>query len=767
MFTNNFISSFPDASYQTFPDSAQCKTAPSLGSLQDITKEELQQLNKQGNGIFFSPNGMEHGTRSIKTCTHVNAFFVDMDEGTKEEQFHRITHAPAHPSYIVESKNGYHIYFPTTDATIKDFTTIQTQLINYYQGDKQCKDISRVLRIPGFFHLKDLKQPFKVTLLDDNADLKYTQEEIVELFNIDLNPPQNDTPRETSAKQHTAPQTFWEHLASMNCVTALTALSGTTYVNGEIYSFPPRSKGGFYIEVNGKMSNAWIDTEGFIGSGAKGGPTVIQWLQYYGYDYSRIAAICRVVFKDSLPQEILTGEIVSERTQSLAITSERTFEVTATENIKTVQALSDTFIALHGDRLFFCPEDQMVYIYDEQKNYHQGLTHLTADKYINNYLIDGMQWFKNVDETLCNAIHRQIKHRAPSIEYTTEPYISLSDGLINLETLQLEPHNKQIFCPFHLDISYEEMVNQPTPRFDQFVDEIMVTEEDTAITDPDLKELYLQTMGYFLSPVKRPHAFIFFIGEQGRNGKGVSASILENIFSPVYRSSMSLQELTTNPHAAASLIGKRINIAGEDESQYISNDILKKLASDDSLEANPKFVQSFTFKPRAKYLLMSNGTPKFSHIDNAMKRRIVIVPFNREFKDNEVDWSLTDKLTAELPGIIYKIAQAYTRLIKNNYTFHRSEQSLKAMSVMEEEVSATINWFRTHFSPAEEFDGQFYSTEDLYEMFKLWCIDSGRKTVSKMRWVREVGKEFSLNSHRKYIEGRQERGYYLVNKTTD
>lgn len=763
MFTNDFLASFPGAAYQVFADSPVSKVAPQNGSLLDITEQQLQSLNKLGAGIFFSPNAMQRGFRDKKHCLHINAYFVDMDTGTKAEQYKRIIQSPITPSYIVESKNGYHIYFLTEkdSASIEHFSRVQQALIEHYKGDQQCKDVSRVLRIPGFYHFKNPKDPFKVKVIEANSSVTYTEGDMVELFNIDFT---EEKKAPDTYKRHAAPKTFWEYVGNIPPMKALQTLSGTKYVNHEQYEFPERPNGGYYIVVNGQMANAWIDEEGLIGSGAKGGPTIIQWLKYYGYDYGHIANIIRATMPKEIPQEVLEGEVVTVEQASTAMSVE--LKARPVEDIKTVQALADTFIVSHAESLYFCLDDQTVYRYDEEKKYHVGYNPMTVDKYINNYIIDTLGYNKSVTGTVRKEVYAQIKYRAPEIEFEDEAYISLKDGLLNLETLEMHEHTPDIFCTMHLPLTKQELEQAECPTYDAFVDSIMVYADDPYNTDPDLKEKYLQIMGYYLSPKQRPHAFIFFIGSQGRNGKGTAANLLKEIIGHEYCSALTLDKLSNSPHAASALVGKRLNICGEDESMYIKNDILKTLASDDAISVNPKFRDEFTYTPIAKYLLMSNANPKFSTIDNAMKRRIHIIPHNREFLEHELDWDLPDKLKAELPGIIWKFAQAYQRLVENNYVFHKSDQSNKALRDLEREVSATLDWFEENFEATDvELDDNFYASDDLYAWFKQWCDSTGRRQVARNRWAREINDNIvGIKGGRKRIDGKQYRGYYLVKK---
>ena len=80
------------------------------------------------------------------------------------------------PSAIVQSKNGKHIYWFLQPGVcpVEQFTTYQKMLINLTGGDEVIHDLPRVMRLPGFNHMKDPSDPYMVQLLELHADRRYT-----------------------------------------------------------------------------------------------------------------------------------------------------------------------------------------------------------------------------------------------------------------------------------------------------------------------------------------------------------------------------------------------------------------------------------------------------------------------------------------------------------------------------------------------------------------------------------------------------------------
>lgn len=127
-------------------------------------KCELEKYNKQGYGIFWTPNDF-NGERKINNLSRINYWIADIDEGEKVEQLERIDNLALLPSVIVETKKGFHCYWKAEDATIDNYKKIEEGIIKKLNADKHCKDPSRLLRVPGFYHLKDPKNPFMVKVV--------------------------------------------------------------------------------------------------------------------------------------------------------------------------------------------------------------------------------------------------------------------------------------------------------------------------------------------------------------------------------------------------------------------------------------------------------------------------------------------------------------------------------------------------------------------------------------------------------------------------
>lgn len=157
-----WLTGYPNTAvtFQTFDESKKNNRGLARvfhGPLDDQI-DALCALQNQGAGVFVMVNEGDGIIRpNRKTCrtndnvTRVRALFVDLDGAPLEP----VLNAAIPPSIVVISSPGrYHVYWSDVDCALDDFATAQKSLANRFNGDPSVCDLSRVMRLPGFWHQK-------------------------------------------------------------------------------------------------------------------------------------------------------------------------------------------------------------------------------------------------------------------------------------------------------------------------------------------------------------------------------------------------------------------------------------------------------------------------------------------------------------------------------------------------------------------------------------------------------------------------------------
>jgi len=271
------------------------KGALPVGSLDEATE-----WNREGWGIFWTVNEF-NGPRRIENLTKINAWALDLDDGTKEQMLAKIRRGPLLPSLIVETKRGFQVYFRAKDGQAKHWNAIMLdRLVPFYGADSNARDLARILRVPDFWHVKNPKEPFLVRAVF-NMDVAYSEEQIAIRF-ADIGSKVRAQKEQAQAKRaHRDPQvgeSLWDAIFALDCEEVLARLSGHPAVSGEQYTFRRVGNGNLNILVDGKSTSCWIDRNKRIGSLSRGGPSATQWLRWFKLSYGEIAKVMKSLFPE-------------------------------------------------------------------------------------------------------------------------------------------------------------------------------------------------------------------------------------------------------------------------------------------------------------------------------------------------------------------------------------------------------------------------------------------------------------------------------------
>jgi len=238
------------------------------------------------------------------------------------------------------------------------------------------------------------------------------------------------------------------------------------------------------------------------------------------------------------------------------------------------------------------------------------------------------------------------RHASTTEVWDRDPWLlNTRGGIIDLRSGAASAHDP---LRFMTKIAHAAAEGE-CPVWLQFLD--TVTGGDAAL------QAYLQRMaGYCLTGVTTEHALFFLYGT-GANGKSVFANTLTAIMGDCATvAPMDMFMATTgdrHPTDMAGLRGARIvtSIETEQGSRWAESK-LKALTGGDKITARFMRQDYFEFMPQFKLLVVGNHKPSIRNVDEAMKRRLHMVPFTVTIPAARRDKRLPDRLLAERDGIL-------------------------------------------------------------------------------------------------------------------
>lgn len=149
----------------------------------NIKVNEAEKYNSLGYGIFRTVQSFKSEKRTADNIDKLISYAIDIDDWSKDDQTKRVFKINVEPSRVVETKSGFHIYFDLIGESNPNLYTkfLTEYLIPLYNACNGAKDLSRILRVPGYWHCKDINNKFMVKKIFESA-IKYKQDDLHKTF---------------------------------------------------------------------------------------------------------------------------------------------------------------------------------------------------------------------------------------------------------------------------------------------------------------------------------------------------------------------------------------------------------------------------------------------------------------------------------------------------------------------------------------------------------------------------------------------------------
>src|SRR5262249_2167435 len=142
---------------------------------------------------------------------------------------------------------------------------------------------------------------------------------------------------------------------------------------------------------------------------------------------------------------------------------------------------------------------------------------------------------------------------------------------------------------------------------------------------------FQQWCGYSLTGDTKEHALVFVVGP-GKNGKSTfletAAEIMGEYAAAAAMETFTYSKFERHPADLAALRGARMVTSSEtEEGRSWAEARIKQLTGGDRITARFMRQNFFTYIPQFKLFIIGNHRPNLRNIDEAMRRRMKLAPF--------------------------------------------------------------------------------------------------------------------------------------------
>lgn len=353
---------------------------------------------------------------------------------------------------------------------------------------------------------------------------------------------------------------------------------------------------------------------------------------------------------------------------------------------------------------------------------------------------------RGIDDML-KLSQSEIPIAASRESFDTNPnLLTGANKTLDLRTGLLRAHDPNDMITLRTQVAFDADATAPT--WERFLDDVFAG-------DKELIAYFQRVFGYCLTGETSEQVFFNFHGD-GANGKSTAVNVLKDLLgdhamtSP-FDSFVRSRGDKGPRNDLARLHRARVVVASESgDNRKLDAETVKGLTGGESIAARFLYGELFEFRPMFKLLLVSNHLPRVDGDDEALWRRIRLIPFTQSFLGRE-DHELPNKLTRELPGILAWAVQGLLEWRANGLGTATAVE--RATRDYRDEEDGVGSFVAECLSPDAEAR---IPTADLYERYESYCAEAGERPITRRRFTSALGKrgyETTVTGGKRQIKG--------------
>lgn len=311
--------------------------------------------------------------------------------------------------------------------------------------------------------------------------------------------------------------------------------------------------------------------------------------------------------------------------------------------------------------------------------------------------------------------------------------IAFRNGVYNLETDELLP-----FSPDYVITSKIPWDYNPE-AYSELCDKTL---NKMSCGDREIRAILEESIGYcFFRQNEMSKSFI--LTGNGSNGKSTFLDMVKNVLGRQNYVSLDMDELSER-FSTASMFGKLANIGDDSNDDFLQGKVLsqfKRICSGNDIKAENKGQDAFFYKPIVKLFFSFNEIPRMRNKGfDAIKRRLVIIPFNAKFSkddsdfDPQITWKLKKQDVAEY---LIRLGIEGLKRVLQNREFTESQKVKNEIDEFERDNNPVI-LFLESLDVEQEVIGK--TTKEVFLRYDAFCSENGFSRMAMQTFTKEVKK---------------------------
>lgn len=265
-----------------------------------------------------------------------------------------------------------------------------------------------------------------------------------------------------------------------------------------------------------------------------------------------------------------------------------------------------------------------------------------------------------------------------------------------------------------------------SPIFDEALEGILSKAEEPQ----ELQRHLFELMGYAVQGVRDIPVIGFFCGA-GANGKSLLLGVLKAIAGRQQVLAGTLGSVTRDRFMLPDLAGKLLFVEDDAKDDVELEDGLLKMVSENKI-INSRRVRAshgMAFCSMVMPLISTNNAPRLRDTSDGMRRRLHVIPFDRQFTRQEIDPDLGRKIDGELSGVLNHLLDGLSRL-RERGCFDPPKDCERAKEAFLAAANPLMGFLEERCIPSA---GARIGLRDLYQAYTTWLKQGGQRPDLTLR----------------------------------
>lgn len=338
-------------------------------------------------------------------------------------------------------------------------------------------------------------------------------------------------------------------------------------------------------------------------------------------------------------------------------------------------------------------------------------------------------------------------------------FIAFRNGILNIRTMELLPFSPEYIITNIIPWDYN------SKAYSEVTDKTL---NKIACGDQSIRNILEECIGYcFFRENELSKSFI--LTGTGANGKSTFLDLVEWVLGRDNYVSLDLDELAEK-FSTTTMFGKLANIGDDISDEFLQGKSIsqfKKIVSGNDIKAENKGQDVYFFKPTVKLLFSANEILRVRNKGfEAIKRRLVIIPFNAKFSKDDPDFNARikwDLQTQEVAEYLIQIGVQGLKRVLANQGFTTSEAVQKEIESFERDNNPILLFLEE----VEDYEILNNETKEVFARYDTFCHENGLQKVGIQTFSKDIQKYMDVHIEDKKIKGRKCRVFIAGRKKVE